>query len=331
MLRTGRKTTRIGILGFFYEALHVTIVRLKLWHGLALAAISVISLFNFDVLEDVYRFTNEKAQPVVPFINIALQVVPFVAVGLIWTLRKLLDVQVENLGERLVNVEAATSQLSRATGDLSIAATGAVTTIESASGTIIADTQTAARGLSQSALTAASDVARATEGMSREAEIARQKLEQQSERMKNEMERLAEDLGTRTEQILANMKAHVSMGAQNGTSTVQIEDSTASWERIRSIWKDARDDVAKVLSHIFDYEDGRTTRHIKLDFRNYSDVAKQLERYHFITTQSREAIEEMDGRFKQLKSVWRTATTEDVQNFERWRDRFHSENGDRLQ
>lgn len=344
-IRAHRAST--SVFGFLYEALHVSILSLKLWHALAIAAIAILSLYNIVGLDLLYTEISEKARPIIPIINIILQVIPFVAVALIWTLRKLLDDQIEVLGNRIEDVQASTSSLTTA-------ATNSAVSIQTSSATMVSNTQTAANGLSTSASIAASDVAVAADSMARaasegarvansaadrvrdEAELAHAKLSQQAERLRNEIERLSDELEAKSDQILRRLLPSTTSANGSAQSTSAAEAAIAAdtaaldrWEAIRSAWRDTRDDMAIVIAHIFDHEDGRRTKHMKFDFRNYGGVARKLEGSGFLSAAAREAIEHMDSIFNRLKRRSSKTTDSDVAEFGTWRERFRLETKDR--
>jgi hypothetical protein len=324
-----------GIFEFISESLNLTIIKIKLWHGIAIAATLVLVLFDIDALEPVYRNISIWLKPMMPVINIILQLLPFIIIAFIWTLRKLLDKQLEGLAIQLAGMSEATDEAAK--------------TIKSSSKAMVADTMTAAGGLSRSAIIAASDVAgaadqisvaadaasqstiRAANNIQEQAELARLKLEQQSERLKNEIDRLSEDLGTRTEQIISRLRESFEVKASGVEPPLEHKNdvAAANWERARAVWQDTRNDLAGIIDYGLGNMDGRKARHLKFDYRNYGAVAKQLEDLKVISVESRGIIEEMNARFNRLKSTWSTITQEDVDALIRLRESFRSLNPSR--
>jgi F0F1-type ATP synthase membrane subunit b/b' len=282
-----------------------TLFELKSWHLILMSSVfAAVYLFS-DEMKSAAPELWRHIEPVVPLLQTALQFVPLVAVGLIWVTKKALDNQVGELQSTLEDVRTASEDLT-------------------------SKSQTAAEGLSKSASLAEGELARATHVLGTSSSAAQQatdkvaaKLANTTSVLKNEIDRALDELRT----LLENPTRLASTAV---TSASPSPGNPENWQLLKEEWQDARNLITKMIEQIYETEDGRRTRHLELDYRNYGRVATELTSRDYISADASDSIIEMNAAFNRRKTSPYSTTAHDVARFRELKQQFLKAVSDRL-
>lgn len=283
---------------------------LRVWHLAVIGLFGIAFHYFSDIMMMAISDLQPAAQTLMPAIEIVGNFLPLLVIAIIWALRGEIDRQLDSLQGALRNLRDSLETASKSGETIASSAKA----IDCAAAAVLVNSQRAAEALSTTTQIAANDLALATNAMRDEGETTALKLKERTEQLKDEMSRMLQEFDAK----FANNRI-----SQNQDS--QTSGDGSSWESIRNIWRDTRFSVGLLIDHILDTRDGRTTRHLKLDYRNYEAIAQQLLDRGLITEKAAQAIALMDDKFNKLKNNQRTASATDVREFSAWREQLLKE------